>query len=159
VKFAEPVAVKCPRCAAESRHNSKDLLALTAICPACSLPLDEIGMQMGATVDEASAFVIWAEVLMGVEDRLGIATPGIPDGDALAAKPIPELTLRDLARLVGGYVPPEADPAEMASRLVLESAGQVAGREVSPADMDRPLLQALHIPHWADKHGRTRRCT
>ena len=46
----------------------------------------------GAAADEASAFAAWAEVLLVVEELLGIATPGIPDGDVLAAKPIPELT-------------------------------------------------------------------
>lgn len=159
VKFADPLAVKCLRCAAESRHHSKDLLALTATCPACGSPLDEIGIRMGTKLDEASAFGVWAEVLMGVEDCLGINYPGIPDGDALGSKPLPELTLRDLVRLVAGYAPPGADTDETASRVVLECAGQVAGRKVSASDMDRPLLEALQLPHWADKHGRNRRCT
>src|SRR5205823_11255850 len=108
------------RCTAESRHNVMDLLALTAVCPACGSSLDEIGMRIGAKWDETSAFGFWAEILMTVEDRLGIAYPGISDGETLASKPFPELTLRDLARLVGGYLSPGVDAEEAANRLVLE---------------------------------------
>jgi hypothetical protein len=159
MRFADPLTVKCPRCAVESRHNPSDLLALTAICPACGSSLNEVGMRMGASLDEWSAFAIWAEVLLGVEDSLGIATPGISDGEVLGSKPSSELTLRDLARLVSGHVGSGPNSDEMASRLVLEIAEQVAGRQVPPSNMDRRLLQALHVPHWADKHVRTRHCS
>ena len=155
MKYADPLSVRCPRCAAESRHNSKDLLALTVVCPACGSSLDEVGRRMGAGRDEMSAFGLWAEILLGAEDRLGITNPGIPDGEVFGTKPHRELTLRDLVRTVVGHVPPGADAEETATRLVLESAEEVAGRPVSKADMDRPLLEALGLPRWADRHGRT----
>jgi hypothetical protein len=147
--FADPLAVKCRRCDAESWHNSADLLALRSVCPACGSPLDEVGKRMGVGLDETSAFGIWAEVLLGVEDRLGIPSPGIPDGDVFGTKPHVELTLLDLVRAVAGHVPPEAD----ASGLVLASAEQVAGRPVLAADMGLPILHALRIPHWAARHA------
>jgi len=147
--FADPLAVKCPRCAAESRHNSADLLALRSVCPACGSPLDEVGRRMGVGLDETSAFAIWAEVLLGVEDRLGIPSPGIPDGDVFGTKALVELTLLDLVRAIAGHVPPGAE----ASGLVLESAEQVAGRPVSAIDMGRPILHALGIPHWSARHA------
>jgi hypothetical protein len=126
------------------------LLALAATCPACGLPLDEVGKRMGATLDEASAFGVAAQVLMRVEDRLGLTTPSITDDEVLSSKGNLAPTLRDLARLVSGYVPSGAGAAENASRLVLEAAAEVAGRPVAASDMDRPLLQALHIRHRAD---------
>lgn len=147
--FADPLAVSCPRCDAESRHNSADLLALRSACPACGSPLDEVGRRTGAGLDEASAFGVWAEVLLGVEERLGIPSPGIPDGPVFGTKPHVELTLLDLVGAVAGHAPSEAE----ARRLVLESAGQVAGRPVSAADIGLPILQALHVPHWAQKHA------
>jgi hypothetical protein len=149
VMFADPLAVKCPRCAAESRHNSKDLLALAAVCPTCGSPLQGVGRRMGESVDEWGAFVMWAEVFQGVEERLGIPSPGIPDGDVFGTKPPIEMTLLDLVRAVAGHVPPGVE----AFRLVLESAGEVAGHPVSPADMGLPILQALRVPHWAARHA------
>jgi hypothetical protein len=155
MKFAYPLAVKCSRCAAESQHNSKDLLALQAVCPTCNFKLDDIGKRMGAQIDEMSAFATWVQVLMGVEDRLGIQSPGIPDEEALSKKALPELTLRDLARLVRGCVPPGPDSEDRAERLVLEAAEKVAAKQVAMSEMDRPLLRALRLPRWAEKHGLT----
>jgi hypothetical protein len=152
-----PLAVKCPRCAVESVHNSKDLLALRAFCTNCNFKLDDIGERLGAQSDENLAFVTWAKVSMGVEDSLGIKSPGIPDGDALARRPLSALTLRDLVRLVQEYVPAGPDSAATAQRLVLEAAEGVAAQRVAESELDRPLLQALRLPHWAEKHGRTNR--
>ena len=149
VMFANPLSVKCPHCDAESRHNSADLLALRSVCPTCGSPFNEVGKQMGVVLDETSAFAIWAEVLLGVEDRLGILSPGIADGDVFGTKPHIELTLLDLVRAVAGNVPPGVE----ASGLVLESAVQVAGRPVSVAEMGLPILHALRVPHWATTHA------
>jgi len=106
---------------------------------------------MGASVDEMSALAMWAEVLLGVEDRLGIPSPGIRDSEVFGTKPHVELTLLDLVRIVAGHVPSGTE----ASRLVLESAGQVVGRPVSAADLDLPILQALRVPHLAARHAET----
>ncbi len=104
---------------------------------------------MGVDLDETSAFAIWAEVLLGVEYRLGILSPGIADGDVFGTKPHIELTLLDLVRAVAGHVPPGVE----ASGLVLESAVQVAGRPLSAAEMGFPILHALRVPHWAARHA------
>jgi hypothetical protein len=147
MKFADPLALTCPRCAAVSRHNSKDLLALTATCPACGSSLNEVGVRLGRNLDEVRAFAAWAEVLLCVEDRLGVS---IADAEALdKAQRGADLTLRDLARLVSGYVPPGADSAWRALEVVLEAAATVARGVVAEADAERPLLEALRIPAWA----------
>lgn len=154
MKLAAPSNVKCPACAVESQHRAQDLLALTALCPACGSSFDEIGRSMGASLDEWHAFVMWAEVLSGVEHRLGLPKPGIQDDEVLQSKRAAELNLRDVVRTVIGHLPDGVDAIETASRLVLESAEQVAECPLSPADMDLPLLQALRVAHWAQKHGR-----
>jgi hypothetical protein len=157
--FLDPHSVNCPRCVAKSQHTLKDLFAFVAVCPACGASLEEIGRRMSAQMDETCAFVTWAEVLMGVEDRLGITTPGIPDGEVFGTKPYVELTLRDLARSVAEHLQPSTDANQTAHRLVLESAENVAGRPVMASDFDRPLLRALGIPLWAEGRGRTSPCT
>jgi hypothetical protein len=159
VKFIEPLAVTCPHCGAKSRHNSKDLLGLTAACPACRSPLDEVGVRMGAAVDAAWVPWHWAAVLIEVEDRLGISAPGIPDGDALGSEPECGWTLRGLVRLVADHAPPGAETDEEAERVVLESASEYAGRPVSASDLDRPLLEALDVPCYAARQRRANRYT
>lgn len=145
MKFADPLAVKCPRCASESHHNSKELLARMAVCPRCGSPFDEVGKQIGAMVDEASAVFKWAEVLMGVEERLGIPSPGIADGEVFGTEPCVDLTLLDLVRVVAGHTTTMAE----ATGLVLESVGQVAGRPISAAEMGLPILQVFRVSQCA----------
>jgi hypothetical protein len=157
VKFADPLVVQCPRCAAESRHNSKDLLALTATCPTCGSSLKEIGIQMGVTVDDSAGFWTWAELVMVVEDRLGVM---ISDEDALGGRErFAALTLRELAGVILGYLSPEARSDERAVQVALEAASTLAKARIEPGDLDLPILEAMRFPHWAEKQGRTRRCT
>ena len=147
MESSHELAVECGGCGTESRHSAYVVLTRTASCPGCGIQLVEEGRALARHFDEANSFAMWAEVLMAVEDRLGIATPGIPDGEMLGTKPLAELTLRDLVRTVEAHVPAGSE----ATGLVLESAAQVAERAVSASDLDCPLLQALGIPHWADK--------
>lgn len=90
---------------------------------------------------------------MGVEDRLGIQSPGFPDDEPLKEKRLSDLTLRDLVRLVEGYVPAGADLGSTAERLVLEAAEKVAAHQVTVSEIDLPLLQAMWFSRWAEKHS------
>lgn len=149
MKYADPLAVRCPHCREESRHSPTDLLALGSACPSCGASLDSVGRSMGAELDEWGAFQRWAELLIEVESRLGIPSPGIPDGPLFDTKPSTELTLLDLIGAIGAYAPSEAD----ARRVVLESAENVAGRPVTVDDLGLPILRALGLPHWAATHA------
>ncbi len=83
---------------------------------------------------------------MCVEDRLAVV---ISDADALGGeRRLAERTLRELAGVVRGYLPPVAESDARAEGLVLEAAAQVAGGPVTPADMDRPLLAAMRRVLW-----------
>jgi hypothetical protein len=143
------LAVRCGGCSTESRHAAHALLTLTAVCRACGRQLVEEGRAWGRHFDDSNAFALWAEVVMGLEDRLSIPSPSIPDGNVFGTKPHVELTLFDLVRTVAGYVPAGVE----ADRLVLESAGQIAGRPVSVADMGLPILEALQVSQWAQRHA------
>lgn len=147
--YLDPLPLNCPHCAAHVELRTDDLLDLTARCPACGKSLDSIGRRMGRSGDDWTTFVTWIEVLMEVEELLGIAKPGIPDPPNVNVWANYDITLRDMVAFVVPHVPPGTPPL----RTVLQGAQRLAenNHTITEADLALPLLRALGVRHWASR--------
>lgn len=142
----QQLVVTCRECGTESRHIAYAVLTRTACCWVCGRQLIEECQAWGKHFDEANAFGIWAEVVLAIEDRLGIAYPGIPDGKVFGTKPHVQLTLQDMVATIMDHAIPDR---EAAVRMVLAAATEVAQRPVLETDLDRPILDALGEKQWS----------
>jgi hypothetical protein len=94
-------------------------------------------------VDNAVAFQTWAEVLLLVEERLGIA---VSDAELLGGRQhFAGLTLREMVGVVESQLSVEPVAPGRVAAAVLDAASSVARHPVAPSRMSEPILLALDI--------------
>jgi len=147
VSTGQQIPLKCAQCGTESKYALEALVMQTARCLSCGRSFVKEGRGWARHIDEANAFYYWAEVLIGTEDLLGIPYPGIPDGDVLGNKPLPDHTLREIVQTVEAHIRNET----VAISKVLESATKLANRPILAEHLDLPILQAFGVEEWSRK--------
>jgi len=94
MRFIDPMPYNCPACGVDAVLPVRELLSLSAHCPACGAALDEIGLGMRRLVDDNISFFHGVDIIMYLENHLGIQ---IPDQHVITGEDWSKVTLNDLA--------------------------------------------------------------
>ncbi len=125
----------------------RKLMALTACCPNCAASFRDLGLSMRHTADESATFFDAIQILMCVEERLGIE---ISDETVEAIRPWSDLTLHDLATAVQ-----RADTSQtffQTEQVVLSAVKAEFPSAPELLDFSLPLLDAIS-PHRYEQHN------
>jgi hypothetical protein len=147
MRFIDPHPIDCPTCGAHSEQPVKELLALRACCPRCGHTFEAEGRRMRKVSEEWGTFCTFAEIVMCVEDALGVA---IPDGDL--CQRLHSLTLRDIARHIQTYLPLTIDVEQIAIQMVFDATRKMVEEHIATCarlqlkvDRELPVLDTTSL--------------
>ncbi len=72
MRYIDPMPLTCYRCGTVGSYRTADLFALTARCAACGGSFDAVGQQMRRAADEFDKTVFCVEIVIRLEDALGL---------------------------------------------------------------------------------------
>lgn len=113
---------------------------LSASCPKCGAPFDEMGHQMRAGYDNWGEFCTGAAIAMQLEEALDAT---ISDAELKGAQ-----TLRDIACVVRARMPASDDSEAQVIELVRAAARKVRWCSAIDVDLDVPMMDAVHPDRW-----------
>jgi hypothetical protein len=140
MRFQDPSECTCKSCGVKSAIPVRELLRLTASCPKCQASFGEVGLSMRALSDDAATFFDAVQIIMQVEDDLGIE---IPDSTVEEIKPWEQLTIRDLIVVTDRCVPEPRAVKSTAEGAVASAIRTLFPSSPDPLSYDTPLQDAL----------------
>jgi hypothetical protein len=153
MKFVDPLPIDCPACETRSEQRIGEFFALRACCPHCGHSFEAVGRWIRETADENHKFWTWAEIVVSIEDKLGITT-----NDTEICERLRTVTLRDIVRFIQQYLPQTTDVDQVAIQNVLEAARELVARSnaarahelsvIDTSSLDEPLLDSLYPNRW-----------